>query len=278
VTAALLALAASLAWGAGDFVGGLKSRTLPLLTVLIGAQLVGVTWIGLFVAARGEGWPGNGVLWAMPAALCGTLGLAAFYRGMATGAISIVAPLAATGAVIPVVVGIALGDRPSTVQLLGFPLAIGGSIVASREPHPALGQGRIAVGVQWAALAAVGFGLFFLPMHEASGHDYLWAVLVFRGTALTLVLSAVVFARPSLRVTRAQFGALAVVGVFDTSGGIFFAASSTHGLVSVVSVLASLYPVVTVALAWAYLRERLDLSQATGVAAALAGVVLISAG
>jgi drug/metabolite transporter (DMT)-like permease len=278
VTAALLALAASLAWGAGDFVGGLKSRTLPLLTVLMGAQLVGVVWIGSFVALRGEGWPGPSVLWAAPAAVCGTLGLAAFYRGMATGAISIVAPLAATGAVIPVVLGIALGDRPSSVQLLGFPLAIGGSIVASREPHPALGQGRIAAGVPWAALAAVGFGLFFLPMHEASRHDYLWAVLVFRGTAFALVLSAVAIARPSLRITRADFAALAVVGVLDTSGGMFFAASSTHGLVSVVSVLASLYPVVTVALAWAYLRERLDLSQAAGVAAALAGVVLISAG
>jgi uncharacterized membrane protein len=109
VTAALLALAASVAWGAGDFLGGLKSRTLPLLTVLLLAQAVGVAWIAVVLATSGESWPGTGVLWAMPAALCGTLGLAAFYRGMATGAISIVAPLAATGAVIPVVAGIALG-------------------------------------------------------------------------------------------------------------------------------------------------------------------------
>lgn len=277
MTAALLALGASLVWGAGDFLGGLKSRALPVLTVMAVAQLVGVTWIAAVVSIRGEGWPGGGVLWAAPAGLCGTLGLAAFYRGMATGTISIVAPLAATGAVIPVVAGIALGDRPSTVQLIGFPLAIGGAVVASREPHPALGQGRIAAGVPWAALAAIGFGLFFLPMHEAGSHDYLWATLVFRGSSCALVLTALVFTRGRLRVGRADLGVLALVGILDTAGNVLFAASSS-GLVSVVSVLASLYPVVTVALAWAYLRERLDLSQAAGVAAALAGVVLISAG
>jgi drug/metabolite transporter (DMT)-like permease len=278
VTAALLALAASVTWGAGDFIGGLKSRTLPLLTVLLLAQAVGVSWIAIVLAVSGESRPGAGVFWAAPAALCGTLGLAAFYRGMATGAISIVAPLAATGAVIPVVAGIALGDRPSVVQLVGFPLAIGGAVVASREPAPALGQGRIAAGVPWAVLAAVGFGLFFLPMHEAASHNFLWAVLVFRSTACLLVLCAVAVARPRLRLGRTDLGALALVGVLDTTGNVFFAASSTHGLVSVVSVLASLYPVVTVALAWAYLRERLDLSQAVGVAAALGGVVLISSG
>jgi drug/metabolite transporter (DMT)-like permease len=278
VTAALLALAASVSWGIGDFLGGLKSRTLAVLTVMAVAQVVGLAWIAAIVAARGEGFPGPGVFWAAPAALCGTLGLAAFYRGMATGAISIVAPLAATGAVIPVVVGIALGDRPSTVQLAGFPLAIGGAVVASREPHPALGRGRLAAGVPWAVLAAVGFGLFFLPMHEAGSHGYLWATLVFRASSLSLVLCAAALARPSLRVGRADLLVLASVGVLDTAGNVFFAASSTHGLVSVVSVLASLYPVVTVALAWLYLRERLDFSQAAGVAAALAGVVLISAG
>jgi drug/metabolite transporter (DMT)-like permease len=278
VTAALLALAASVAWGVGDFLGGLKSRTIAVLTVMAIAQAVGLAWIAIIVALRGEGFPGAGVLWAVPAALCGTLGLAAFYRGMAAGSISIVAPLAATGAVIPVVAGIALGDRPSVVQLVGFPLAIGGAVVASREPHPALGAGRIAAGVPWALLAAVGFGLFFLPMHEAGTHDYLWAALVFRTSSFSVVLCALAIARPPLRVGGADVGVLALVGVLDTAGNVFFAASSGSGLVSVVSVLASLYPVVTVALAWLYLRERLDFSQAAGVAAALAGVVLISAG
>lgn len=111
--AAACALAASIAWGVGDFLGGLKSRTVPLLVVLLLAQVSGVLAIGLVVAAAGNPPPGPSVLWAPLAATFGTIGLAAFFRGMAVGSISVVAPIAAVGAVVPVVFGIATGDDGS---------------------------------------------------------------------------------------------------------------------------------------------------------------------
>jgi drug/metabolite transporter (DMT)-like permease len=278
VLAAGLALAASVSWGVADYLGGIKSRRIALLAVLAIAQPVGLAAIAIVVAARGEGPPGTTVLWAVPAALVGTVGITALYRGLATGTVSVVAPVAATGAVIPVVIGIATGDRPSAVQIVGFPLAIGGVVLASRERGDGAGRARIAAGVPWGILAALGFGGYFVPMHAAAEADFLWATLLFRVTAAVLVLAAVVAVRPSLRVGRADLVGIAAIGILDSTGNLFFAASSSVGLVSVVSVLASLYPAVTVALAWLHLRERIGGAQAVGVAAALGGVVLIAAG
>jgi drug/metabolite transporter (DMT)-like permease len=278
VLAAVLALGASVSWGIADFLGGLKSRRLHVLTVMAIAQPVGLTAMTMAVLIVGDGPDGRKVLWAVPAALLGTLGIGAFYRGMAVGSVSIVAPVAATGALIPVAVGIAGGDRPSAVQLLGFPLAIGGAILASREPRSEPGRTRIAAGVPWAILAAVGFGAYFVPMHAAGEEDFLWAAFLFRFTATILVLLAVAAVRPPFRAGRRDLAGIAVIGILDTAGNLLFAAAASQGIVSVTSVLASLYPVVTVALAWIYLRERVHAAQAVGVAAALGGVVLISAG
>jgi drug/metabolite transporter (DMT)-like permease len=278
MTAALLALAASLGWGVADFLGGLKSRTIPLLVVLALAQPIGLVLVGIVVLVGGTGRWDRAVLWAIVAALLGSVGIAAFYRGMAIGTISIVAPIAATGVLIPVVIGIATGDRPSLIQLAGFPLAIGGAVLASRETGPTLGRGRIAVGVPWALLAAVTFGGYFVPMNTAADADVLWASLVFKVSAATLLVGAFLAVRPPVRVSRADLATIGLIGVSDSSANVLFAASAALGLVSVVSVLASLYPVVTVALAWILLRERMDPVQRVGVAAALSGVILISAG
>ncbi len=275
--AAAAALAASFAWGVGDFLGGLKSRTVPLLVVLLLAQVSGVLAIGLVVAVAGNPPPGPSVLWAPLAALFGTVGLAAFFRGMAVGSISVVAPIAAVGAVVPVVFGIATGDDVSSLQLAGFALALGGVALASFE-RPENGSVQLAAGVPWALAAVVGFGGYYVPMHEASGEDFLWAAFTFRATVCFLVLSAWLVLRPPLGAARGSLLAIGLIGVMDTAGNSFFAAAASQGDVSVVSVLATLYPVVTVGLAAAVLSERVAGLQLVGVAAALAGVVLISSG
>jgi drug/metabolite transporter (DMT)-like permease len=272
---AALALAAAASWGVGDFLGGLKSRSLNPIAILIVAQPIGLTLLAIWVAVRGEGPPGSSVLWACLASVLGTTGLVAFYRGMAAGALSIVAPIAGAGAAIPVIWGLARGDHPTGLQELGFVAALVGVVLASFERRSQASQ--LAAGVGWAAIAMVAFGAYYIPMHAASHGDFLWAAFVFRLTSTTLIATAWLVLRPR-RARRADLPALAAIGVLDTGGNVFFAAASSKGLVSVVSVLASLYPVVTVLLARAVLHERVNRSQELGIALALGGIVLISAG
>jgi drug/metabolite transporter (DMT)-like permease len=269
------ALLASVAWGVADFLGGLKSRTVHVLVVLLLAQISGVLAIALVVVLAGNPPPAS-VLWAALAGLFGTLGLASFYRGMAVGAISVVAPIAAVGAIVPVVFGIATGDDVSRLQGLGFALALSGVALASFERHEA-GAMRMAAGVPWAIAAVIGFGGYYVPMHEASEQDFLWAALVFRATVGVLAFSAWLAVRPAIGAARGHLGAIAMIGILDTAGNTLFAAAASLGEVSVVSVLATLYPVTTVALAALVLTERIDRLQLLGVVSALAGVVLISA-
>jgi drug/metabolite transporter (DMT)-like permease len=273
--AAALALAAAVSWGVGDFFGGVKSRSLNPVAILIVAQPIGLALLAIWVAVRGEGPPGSSVLWACLASVLGTTGLIAFYRGMAAGALSIVAPIAGAGAAIPVIWGLARGDHPSAYQDLGFVAALAGVVLASFERRPQ--ASRLAAGAGWAAIAMLAFGGYYIPMHAASHGDFLWAAFLFRLTSTTLIASAWLVLRPR-RARRADLPVLASIGILDTGGNVFFAAASAKGLVSVVSVLASLYPVVTVLLARAVLHERVHRSQELGIALALAGIVLISAG
>ena len=270
-----LALGASLTWGFADFFGPLKGRTLGALRVLVYVQLGGLVVIALIVAIRWEGPADLDALFAIPAAVSGTLGLYAFYRGMAVGAMSIVAPIAGISAAVPVVFGIATGDRPSLWQWLGIAGALGGVFLASREPGRG---GKVAAGVGLALLAAIGFGGYFPPMHAAGNADFWWASLIFRMTSTSIILAAVAIRRPSLAVAPMQVPLLALVGVGDMLGNLLFAAASTSGLVSITSVLASLYPIITVLLARLVLKERVARSQEAGIVLTLTGVALISAG
>ena len=270
-----LALSASLTWGFADFFGPLKGRTLGALRVLVHVQLGGLVGIAVVVAVRGKGPADVAALLAIPAAISGTLGLYAYYRGMAVGAMSIVAPIAGISAAVPVVFGIATGDRPSLWQWLGIAAALGGVFLASREPGR---RGKVAAGVGLALLAAIGFGGYFPPMHAAGNADFWWAALIFRMTSASVILAAVAIRRPSLAIEPIQVPLLVLIGIGDMLGNLLFAAASTSGLVSITSVLASLYPIVTVVLARLVLKERVARSQEAGIVLTLAGVALISAG
>jgi drug/metabolite transporter (DMT)-like permease len=271
------ALLASLAWGVGDFMGGLKSRLMPVLVVMGVSQPFGLAALAIAVAVRGTGPPGPEVGWAALAAVFGTLGLVAFYRGMAAGAISVVVPLAAVAAGIPVIWGLAHGDNVSFLQEIGFIAALGGGVTASLERRGE--RPKFAAGTGWAILALLGFGCYFIPLHASATHDWLWPSLIFRIVSVSLVWSTLLLTRRRATGVRPHLLALAAIGLLDSGGNtLFAAASSSHGLLSVVSVLASLYPVVTVLLARFVLGERVERTQDIGVLVTLAGVVLISAG
>jgi drug/metabolite transporter (DMT)-like permease len=277
LAAALLALGASLSWGVGDFLGGVKARVMPSLMVMAASQPFGLAALAIALVVRGTGIPGDEVAWSALSSVLGTVGLFAFYRGMATGAISVVAPIAALSAAIPVIWGVAVsGDHVGGLQGIGFVAAVGGSVAASLERRPERTQ--LAAGVGWAVLAMLAFGTYYVPMHAASSQDWLWPAFLFRCTSVTLVYSVVLIRRLRPTGLRGHWRGLIAIGLLDTGGNALFAAASSHGLLSVVSVLASLYPVLTVLLARRMLGERVQRTQDVGVVLVLAGVVLITAG
>jgi len=272
-----LALGASLAWGLGDFFGGLKSRSLRVLTVLAISQTAGFGAVLVWLAFSGDGFPGwasSAYAAAAGAGVC--LGLGALYRGMAVGAMGIVAPVSAVAAAIPFTVGVASGERPGALQVGGILLALAGVALASREPADR-GGGR-AAGVGLALVAAFGFGLYFVFLERAAEESVPYAVATARGVSSLLAVAVAVAVGATLRPGAAALPALVAVGLCDVGANVLFGLASTRGFLSVVSVLSSLYPVVTVGLAALLLHERIASTQRLGVAGALAGAAMITAG
>lgn len=276
----VLALAASLSWGISDFLGGLNSRSVALATVLLFTQAVGfVLMLPLALSHGAPDWQVQTLVYAMGGSVSGLIGIAGLYRGMAVGTVSIVAPISATGAAVPVLFGVLNGERATLVQSIGIALALLGVVLASlvKSHNSDSGKaGRLTNGVGYALLAALGFGGFFVLLHEASVQDVYWAATVQRLTGTVLVGALVLVMRPPLDIGWQRAARLVPVGVLDTAANVLYAFASTTGLVSLAAVLASLFPVMTVILARVVLHERLSWVQTTGVVCALAGVACIA--
>jgi drug/metabolite transporter (DMT)-like permease len=256
--AVLLALASAATWGIADFSGGLVSRHVPAIPVTLLSQAAG--FAALLVAFTFAG---------------GGLGLASFYKAMSLGIMSIVSPITACGAVVPFTISLATGERPGRVALLGAALALGGAVAASSEERRSAAPDR-ARAVALAVVAAVGFGLFtyFVGLGSREG-SALPTLVGARVGSLALLAVLAVGRRSSLRVGRRWLLPIAGVGLLDVSANVLYALASRHGLLALVSVLASLYPVVTLFLAVGILGERLTRLQSLGVATALVGVVAL---
>jgi drug/metabolite transporter (DMT)-like permease len=272
-----LALASSLVYGVSDFLGGSKSRSVPLLTVLLVSQTTALALLAAIVVVRGEGPPGGEfLLYAVLAGLSEAVGVAALYRGLAVGVMSIVAPVAATAPVVPVVAAIALGEPPGALQGAGIALGIAGIAIISLD-RPGERSGDVRTSLLFGLLTALGFGGFLVALDGASEGGVPWALLVARITTVAVFALAFVARQPAVGIRRDDLRVLALIGALVVGADSMYAVASTKGLLSVVSVLSSLYPVVTIGLARCYLRERLRPHQRVGVAAALCGAVTISA-
>lgn len=275
----LLALAASVAWGVADFLGGLTSRTTALRTVLFVSQATGLLLIGGVVSARHTALPsGHFVLFAVVAGLVGTVGLGALYRGMAVGTVSIVAPITAASVIVPVSAGLIQGERPRWLQLVGMGMAVAGVVMASHQiRRGAQSDRRFNASVGLALGAALSLGCFLIALNEAGKADPFWAVFLARGAAVILLGVLLLGRRTHFSWQGRMVAALLAIGLLDTTAITLYTVSSMHGMVSLMSVLASLYPVSTVALARLFLQERTSTSQRAGTVTALAGIALIAA-
>jgi drug/metabolite transporter (DMT)-like permease len=246
------------------------------LAVLFVSQPPTLALIAAVVIFRGvPARPGPWIVSGVVAGLAGLLGLSAVYRGMAIGVVSVVSTIAATGPIVPIVVGLVLGERPSLLQLGGILLTLAGIGLLAFDRRPQSG-GKLVPGVSLALLAALAFGAFLVAIKYASRPDPLWGVLATRsGSVSALLVLGLVF-RSRIRAGRADLPPLLAVGVLDVSADVFFAFATTIGLLSVISILSSLYPVATVILARIVLKERMVRLQQLGIGLALAGVLLIS--
>jgi drug/metabolite transporter (DMT)-like permease len=277
--AVALALAASLSWGIADFGGGIGARRVHLVWVLVISQVAGLLLVGTLVLATQPHPPsGRELAWGVFGGVMGAVGLGSFYRALAVGTMGIVGPISATGAIVPVAYGLARGEHPSVLQGVGIVVAVGGVVVASLEPLPEGGGRKLATGVGLSLIAALGFGSAILGLNRVSQAGVVWGTLTLRLTVIPTVCIAALLVRPSLARLRPTLPILVAAGLFDTGANLLYGASARHGLISVVSVLGSLYPVVLVVLARFVLTERIARTQLVGVAVALAGVALISAG
>jgi drug/metabolite transporter (DMT)-like permease len=276
--AVLLALLSSAMWGTSDFCGGTLTRRRPAITVAAVSEVVGL--VGVLIAALVAGAfsasPGY-VGWGLLGALAGTVGIVAFYEALATGTMGVIAPIAAMGVVVPVIVGLAQGERPTALQASGIVVGLVGIVLASGPELTRDVHGFSAARPLWlAALAAVGFGVVFVALDHGARHNTLMTLVVMRAAAILLMVGVARVTKTSLRVGAADAPMLLLVGAFDVGANVTFAYATRQGLLSVVSVLSSLYPAVTVVLARVVHAERLVKLQLVGVIGALLGVLLIA--
>lgn len=273
----LLALSSALVYGAADFCGGVATRRSAVLAVVGLSQLAGLLALLLLLPALGGTLSGVDALWGAAAGLAGSFGLAVFYRALASGTMSVIAPVTAVcAASVPVVAGLALGETLQATAVVGTALAlVAVGLVAAEGGRPTLRAVREA-GLGAALLAGAAFGVFFVLLDQPADDSGLWPLVPARAASLVLVAVAATATRSLPRLVRGAVPLVLLAGVLDMAANALFLLATAEGELALAGVLASLYPVSTVVLAQLVLHERLRRSQAVGMLTVVAAVVLIA--
>ena len=270
----LFGLISGVSWGLADFFGGFASRRMNAAAVAFVSQVIGSALVlAAILIVRPDLPPWSALGLGAIGGVCGGLGVFAFYKALAMGTMSLVAPVSALGAGVPMAFGILDGERPSALALIGALIALAGAVLASRAPGHASRR-----GLGLAALAALAFGAFFVLIAPAADTSVLWAGLSTRVSSVPVLLAVCLAISASVRVSTGLWPLMIGAGVLDIAANLAYAEATQHGLLSIVAVLAGLYPVATVVLAQIVLKERLSHGQASGVVIALIGVGCIAAG
>lgn len=272
----ILALLSSLVWGLSDFLGGTLSKKRKAVAVIGGSQSFGLLFVSLLAIGL-QAWTWNQSVWinGAIAGAMGLLGLVCFYTALATGQMGIVAPISSLSAVVPVTIGLVRGEQPSTMQLAGIVVALIGVILASGpelngkvDPRPVL----------LALFAAVTFGFCVYFMARGARINPTMTVTAMRAVQVLLVIALFLAIRNLGGLVKRDIPMLATIGASDAGANVLYTFAASLGLLSVVSVLGSLYPIVTVLLAWWIHKERLMRVQYIGIAITFSGVALLALG
>ena len=276
--AALLALSAAMAYGVGDFFGGVASRRQPPTTVVLWSHVVGLVGLLALAPLVGGDVSTTTLVIGAGAGLLGGVGVALFYWGLAVGTMSVVAPIAALlSAAVPVVVGLATGERPTAAALGGIALALGAVVLVSRDGGTDPAGGRVWKPVALAITAGLGFGLFFVVIGHAGDGAGLWPLVGARVASISLFTAlGAAGVTSSSAPPRSALGPIVACGLLDGGANVCFLLALGHGLMSVVAVLTALYPAGTVLLARIVLGEQLSPVQRAGLGIAGVAAVLIA--
>lgn len=280
-------LLAALAYGASDFAGGLVSRRASAITVVVCSQFTGVVLLAASLPLTwGAGPTAEALRWGALAGLAGGAGVVLLYRGLAIGRMSVVAPVTAVlAAALPVLLGLFLGERPSPAATLGVAVALVAIVLVSSaaeapveggDPH----RSRLLArpGLLEAFGSGTGFGLFFALLGQAEGSPAVWPLLAAKGGSLGLLLVLALLRRAPLRPPPGTALLMVTAGALDIAANAAFLLATRASLLSLASVLTSLYPATTILCARLFLHERLTGLQRVGLATAAVGVVLITVG
>ena len=281
----LLALASALTWGAGDFFGGLATRQAKAVSTTLVSQFVGL--IGLVVVSllgAGGSLVGRDLAWGTAAGLCAVAGLGMFYEAMGRGAFGPVASVTSVvSGGIPIVVGLLLGERPPLTVLFGVYVAVVAIwLIAGEKTKPGdVGNSRSSMVL--ALGAGAFFGGYFVLLSRAGGESGLWPLVAGRvaaSTALGLTILILGYGNPDatgLPPSR-SFRLAAIAGLLDASANALYFYARRHGMLSVVAVVASVYPASTILLARIALRERVNRRRMVGMVTGLVAVSVIARG
>ena len=270
-----LGLASAISWGAGDFSGGLASRrTSPYSVVAISQFVSLVLLIGAGLLLPEGNISLQDIILGALAGVCGAAGLVALYTGLARGKMGVVAPVTAVvAAVVPVVFSIFIEGLPKPQQILGFGIAlIAIWLISKTDQNTKFQLGDLKLPV----FAGFGFGLFFILIGRVSENAIWWPLVSARITSICVVMLVAVLTRKLVLPAVNQLPIIALAGIFDTAGNVFYALAARFGRLDIAAILSSLYPAFTVILAWIILKERLTLYQWIGVVLVLLAVLLIT--
>ncbi|MFM1818793.1 MAG: hypothetical protein RIS61_391 [Actinomycetota bacterium] len=274
--AIIFALLSSLTWGTADFLGGILSKKRSSIAVIGGSQPFGLVAALAIALATSQFWFSREVvIYGVLAGLIGMVALMAYYQALATGSMGIVAPIGSLGVVVPLIYGYLQGDSPTGLQNFGIALSIIGVILASGPEF----RGDAKSGpILLAFLSAAMFGFCILFMAKGGQINSAATVVMMRVAQVSTMVSVALILRSIGGLKKEDLPLLAVTGSFDAVANLFFAAAAGMGMLAIVSVLGSLFPVATGILAWWFLKERLALVQYIGIAVTMAGVIAITSG
>lgn len=275
----LFAIASATFYGLGDFSGGYAASKSNVLPVMLVSQFFGLATASIALVAMWSGPPAAAdLLWGFTGGLSGFLGIVILYRGIAKGIVAIVSPIAALlSSAIPFVAGILLGDRPSVPALIGISLCVPAIILLSSSPSKKESDKKAtASSILHGVVSGIGFGFFFVALSRPSVQSGFWPLFASRSASLSMAMLVMLFKREPLRLNKGGRMPAVLAGVLDMVANIFFVIASRTGMLSIVGIIVSLYPVPTVIMARLVFKERISRVRTIGLGLCLVGLVLIS--